>query len=270
MLKVGQSLNCDLNAMKLMHPYVIDTSVIFNVSGDRNRKAKLQLLAKSFLGEEIQTNKTGHSSIEDSTACLKLTKLKLSRDIYYGDVAMQTKRQVVETPSYTGIAGQETNQQHVATTIFSQALKRRKKSAIITTHNSSLDLSRFYSNNQFNILHKDAGAEGDSEKCHGIKHHQVQSASKVVNKTREVIIENDFNLSHFNIFEDSLNEDYSADGNCESSSLTDEEKIEKIIPKIDEWIETIWHNVATNGLFVVIFGGNEKSANGLSMIRIKR
>lgn len=30
---VGQSLNCDLMACKMMHPYVIDTSVIFNLSG---------------------------------------------------------------------------------------------------------------------------------------------------------------------------------------------------------------------------------------------
>ena len=32
---VGQSLNSDLNALKMMHPYVIDTSVIFNITGER-------------------------------------------------------------------------------------------------------------------------------------------------------------------------------------------------------------------------------------------
>ena len=32
---VGQSLNFDLKAMKMMHPYIIDTSVIFNITGDR-------------------------------------------------------------------------------------------------------------------------------------------------------------------------------------------------------------------------------------------
>merc|ERR1719362_1444115 len=31
---VGQSLNSDLNALKMMHPYVIDTSVIFNITGE--------------------------------------------------------------------------------------------------------------------------------------------------------------------------------------------------------------------------------------------
>lgn len=32
---VGQSINCDLHTLKMMHPYIIDTSVIFNMSGER-------------------------------------------------------------------------------------------------------------------------------------------------------------------------------------------------------------------------------------------
>lgn len=32
---VGQSLNSDLHTLKMMHPYIIDTSVIFNLTGDR-------------------------------------------------------------------------------------------------------------------------------------------------------------------------------------------------------------------------------------------
>lgn len=32
---VGQSLNFDLHTLKMMHPYIIDTSVIFNISGQR-------------------------------------------------------------------------------------------------------------------------------------------------------------------------------------------------------------------------------------------
>ena len=32
---VGQSLNSDLHALQMMHPYVIDTSVIFNLTGNR-------------------------------------------------------------------------------------------------------------------------------------------------------------------------------------------------------------------------------------------
>lgn len=32
---VGQSLNVDLHTLRMMHPYIIDTSVIFNITGDR-------------------------------------------------------------------------------------------------------------------------------------------------------------------------------------------------------------------------------------------
>ena len=257
---VGQSLNCDLSAMKLMHPYVIDTSVIFNISGDRNRKAKLQMLAKTFLGQEIQMNKEGHSSIEDSTASLKLTKLKLSKDIYYGDNALQTRRNINEKISYTGVvnqAGDGTNDKEVSTTLLSHAWKRQKKSAIITTSSSEFDLSKFYSRNQFDALQK---ASGDSVP-NGIQHHQEASAKKVVNKTRELIIEHDFNLSHFNIMDD---EEHEADG-----AGSAEEKLVKSIDKVDKWIEKIWKSVAQNGLFVVIFGGQEKNQNGVSMIRVK-
>jgi RNA exonuclease 1 len=62
----------------MMHPYVIDTSVIYNITGDRFRKTKLALLAQRFLGEEIQQGKQGHCSLEDSLTCMKLTQLKLA------------------------------------------------------------------------------------------------------------------------------------------------------------------------------------------------
>lgn len=261
---VGQSLNCDLSAMKLMHPYVIDTSVIFNLTGDRNRKSKLQMLAKTFLGEDIQMSTSlGHSSIEDSTASLKLTKLKLSKDIYYGDCALQTKRKIEEKTSYTGIVNtpvDPADNKEVATTLLSHALKRQKKTAIITSSSTDFDLTKFYSRNQFDALQN----EGGDSPQHGIQHHKESSAKTVINKTREVIVDNDFNLSHFNILEDFLHE---GDGTADAS--TADEKIVKSIDQVDEWIHKVWESVAHNGLFVVIFGGHEKNPNGVSMVRIK-
>jgi RNA exonuclease 1 len=68
---VGQSLNSDLLALQMMHPYVIDTSVIFNVTGVRRRKTKLSVLTSTFLGEEIQQGgKKGHNPIEDAQAAM--------------------------------------------------------------------------------------------------------------------------------------------------------------------------------------------------------
>lgn len=88
---VGQSLNCDLMACKMMHPYVIDTSVIFNLSGVPRVKSKLQTLAREFLGEQIQANPLGHDSIEDCATTMKLVHLKLSKGICYGDQYLKSR-----------------------------------------------------------------------------------------------------------------------------------------------------------------------------------
>lgn len=61
----------------MIHPYVIDTSVIFNLSGIRHRKTKLRVLTEEFLSERIQLGETGHSPIEDALAAMKLVQLKL-------------------------------------------------------------------------------------------------------------------------------------------------------------------------------------------------
>lgn len=64
---------------QMMHPYIIDTSVIYNTSGERKKKTKLARLAAEFLSETIQTGKDGHDSIEDSWIALKLVQLKLQK-----------------------------------------------------------------------------------------------------------------------------------------------------------------------------------------------
>lgn len=94
---VGQSLNVDLSCMKMMHPYVIDTSVIFNISGERKSKSKLKTLAREFLGEVIQNNERGHDSIEDSAASMRLVQLKLSKSLEYGDMVLINRTKFNQT-----------------------------------------------------------------------------------------------------------------------------------------------------------------------------
>ena len=68
---VGQSLNSDLHALKMMHPYVIDTSVIYNITGNRSRKTKLAVLSNMFLGQDIQKEgHKGHDPEEDARAAM--------------------------------------------------------------------------------------------------------------------------------------------------------------------------------------------------------
>ncbi|KAL7055431.1 hypothetical protein AAHC03_022921 [Spirometra sp. Aus1] len=83
---VGHSIENDLKALKIFHPYLIDTSVIFNMSQCRTGKPKLRNLAQAFLGQTIQNGKKGHSSAEDAKATLDLVRLKLSQSLDFGDV----------------------------------------------------------------------------------------------------------------------------------------------------------------------------------------
>ncbi|XP_021379448.1 putative RNA exonuclease NEF-sp isoform X2 [Mizuhopecten yessoensis] len=84
----GQSLCGDLNALQMFHPYVMDTSVMYNLNGDRKRKTGLKRLTAVFLRRDIQMGSSGHNSIEDATATMELVKVKLANDIAFGDCVL--------------------------------------------------------------------------------------------------------------------------------------------------------------------------------------
>ncbi|KAI6076442.1 putative RNA exonuclease NEF-sp isoform X1 [Aix galericulata] len=70
---VGHSLNADLQALEMIHPSVIDTSLLF--ARNEGRRFKLKFLAKAVLGKEIQCDqKLGHDPTEDARAALELAQ----------------------------------------------------------------------------------------------------------------------------------------------------------------------------------------------------
>lgn len=79
---VGHSLESDLNALKMRHSRIIDTSVLFQQR--RLFKPSLKMLASKFLSREIQTGSDGHDSKEDALACLDLLKLKIQKGPSFG------------------------------------------------------------------------------------------------------------------------------------------------------------------------------------------
>ena len=86
---VGQSLDSDLKALGITHPYIIDTSVLFNLSGNRGIKTSLKNLARKFLERDIQTDEiNGHCPVEDSKAALNLVQLKMKKGVKFGDVIL--------------------------------------------------------------------------------------------------------------------------------------------------------------------------------------
>lgn len=100
----GHSLNMDLAALEIFHPFVIDTSVIFNRAGRRGYKPSLKSLAFELLGKEIQTShKLGHDSLEDAITAMELVKLKLINGISFGDTVAYEAAQGIKFDTKTGI-----------------------------------------------------------------------------------------------------------------------------------------------------------------------
>lgn len=100
----GHSLNSDLGAIQIFHPYVIDTSVLFSRTGIRSYKPSLKSLAYELLGKDIQSiDKIGHDSLEDAITTMELVKLKLVNGMLFGDTVAYEHSQGIKYDSKTGI-----------------------------------------------------------------------------------------------------------------------------------------------------------------------
>ncbi|XP_063170872.1 RNA exonuclease 5 [Candoia aspera] len=70
---VGHSLNADLRALEVIHPNIIDTSLLFARKG--GKRFKLKFLAAAVLGKEIQSKaQMGHDPTEDAQCALELAQ----------------------------------------------------------------------------------------------------------------------------------------------------------------------------------------------------
>lgn len=74
---VGHSLENDLSALKLAHPKVADTAILFHHPRGPPSKPSLKWLAQKFLEKTIQASENGHDSVEDATSCAELLRLKM-------------------------------------------------------------------------------------------------------------------------------------------------------------------------------------------------
>lgn len=81
---IGHSLNSDLTALKLTHPFIIDTSLIYPHPRGAPLKSSLKWLSQKYVGKEIQKGQSGHDSIEDAKAVLELVKQKCEKGEKWG------------------------------------------------------------------------------------------------------------------------------------------------------------------------------------------
>ncbi|KAK3936292.1 RNA exonuclease 1 [Diplogelasinospora grovesii] len=84
---VGHSLDSDLQTLRLAHPFVVDTSLLFPHPRGLPYKNSLKFLTKRYLSREIQLGHGagGHNSVEDAIACLDLVKKKCEKGKAWGN-----------------------------------------------------------------------------------------------------------------------------------------------------------------------------------------
>ena len=83
---VGHSLDADLAAIKISHPFIVDTSILYPHPRGPPLKSSLKWLAQKYLSRAIQQGHgaTGHDSIEDARAALDLVKVKCEKGPEWG------------------------------------------------------------------------------------------------------------------------------------------------------------------------------------------
>ncbi|KAK6645582.1 hypothetical protein RUM43_001859 [Polyplax serrata] len=242
---IGQSLNCDLHAMQMMHPYIIDTSVIFNITGIRSRKTKLMTLSREFLSERIQESSCGHCSTEDSLACMKLVKLKLAHSIEFGDAVLvgrpNTELQLQELQSQkdenkngvtNGAKVRHEDDGQITTSLLFQIANSDKKGVVVGTQK----VVNGYSNFQANKSHKKTKAN--------VRALVAETDKDILARACVSGAENDFILTHVQLKEDEQTE----------------EKKEKTIKKLNKWTKKMLHITPMNGMCLILIGNGSRGA----------
>ncbi|XP_069818627.1 RNA exonuclease 1 homolog isoform X2 [Dendropsophus ebraccatus] len=77
---IGHSLESDLFALKLIHPTVVDTAVVFPHRLGLPYKRALRTLMAEYLKRIIQDNVEGHDSSEDACSCMELMIWRIKED----------------------------------------------------------------------------------------------------------------------------------------------------------------------------------------------
>ncbi|XP_057321368.1 RNA exonuclease 5 [Microplitis mediator] len=246
---VGQSLYADLHALQMLHPYIIDTSVIYNITGDRYRKSKLQVLAREFLDERIQEHKGGHCPTEDARASLKLAKLKLANSLNFGDAVLIGQQNLEEIFIKRKLGSEKLRDDHsFGVTIFKHIVKDKKTISIVGTNEVLNEYSKYLKTSSLSVM-DDANFDKDDQ----VRLVAGNSNKQVVTRASEIVMEHALTICHIKFSEEKVSD----------------KNIEKTCRSVNKWVHKIWQQMAINGFACVIFGG-EKNANGACFLNLKK
>ena len=230
---IGQSLNFDLVALKVFHPYVIDTSVCFNITGDRRRKTKLSVLTQLFLNKTIQTaGKEGHNPIEDAQAAMDLVNLKLEKGLHFGDAVMGG-----EVPSLTEEGRYQVSQSRLdksesLMTSLSKTLSQHHKTVSVVCDQQLADKYEAFPGFKSALT----------------SFHSSDSNSEVVEAAAVSAVEHNLTICHVGVQGEDLE--------------TNDKKIKKFTKKL-------FSHTSVNGMFLLLLAGTS-SQNSVAGIVVKR
>ncbi|GMT10645.1 hypothetical protein PFISCL1PPCAC_1942 [Pristionchus fissidentatus] len=82
---VGHSLEFDMRALRMAHPYCLDIGSLYNISGNSKKRTGLKTLSSIFLDADIQ-DESGHCSVVDAVMTMRLLEMKIERGLIFGNV----------------------------------------------------------------------------------------------------------------------------------------------------------------------------------------
>jgi RNA exonuclease 1 len=93
---VGHSIENDLQALRIVHKRIIDTTVLYPHPRGPPFRSALRFLTSTFLHRAIQTGSDGHCSVEDAVATLQLVQLKLKRGPNFPSIEQEfTQKKII-------------------------------------------------------------------------------------------------------------------------------------------------------------------------------
>lgn len=256
---VGHSLNSDLKAMKMMHPYVIDSSLIYNLTHCRKRRSSLKLLTKMYLKRDIQENTSGHDPSEDAKASLELVLHKLKYDIAYGDVIQGAK--IVQSQHEVDIDSEKQADTYKENEPFSTAVEGNPHAYAYSLFQVNKSMNLALVATPAGIKHYE---ELFSNTSQTLPHVEVVAGNKQISqKAAQLSAEKDFILMHMKM-----------DTPLKKCNTPESQKA--LLQKLDKRLSRICSCSPARSLITFIFTGSSmdrplnERANGMLMCCIKK
>ncbi|GFY53938.1 RNA exonuclease 5, partial [Trichonephila inaurata madagascariensis] len=185
---IGHSLNCDLHALQMIHPYVIDTTQIFDESGIKSTKKALRTLALTYLDKIIQNKGEGHDPVEDAITAMQLVKLKL-QDIN------KSGRQYIYSQALSSFGENYLNNSNGSSGLSTNSNSKRVDLGFFSRFSSRTNHSKrcCLIGNESSLEHYDKDILTDN-----VKKNIKSFRKNIIKKTLKEVRNNDLIISHLN------------------------------------------------------------------------